>query len=238
MSLLKGMTAIALLTCAASLQAADIDFNYVDVNVGIFDLDFDQTVSSGGDTISLQTDDDVSFYASGAWQPFEGSVGWFTRVHVFAAAGISENDLEGSITSGTVTTSGSGSLDIIQARVGVGYSQPLFDDFNLYGRVTWDYFEFKDADIGIIDFDDVDESGVGGEAGARWLIRERFELQGYVRYSDNGKIEELTFDNIELDDDIIGGVAGRWYFTDRFALQVNGEFGESTTYGAGLRFAF
>jgi hypothetical protein len=234
----KGMTFILALTASASLYARDIDFNYVDVNVGIYDLDFDETSTDGVDSLSLETDTDTSFYASGAWQPYLGSVGWFTRVHFFAAASTAKNDLDGSLTFDGVSDTASGDLEVIQARVGVGYHQPLRDNLNVYGRVTWDYIELKDVDLGGANFQDVDESGVGVETGARWLFTERFEVQAYVRWSEDASLKIDSSDQLKTDDDVLGGIAGRWYFADHWALQVDGEFGDTARYGAGVRFTF
>lgn len=238
MRLAKGLTFVLALTASASLYARDIDFNYIDVNLGIFDLDSDESLSDGTDSISVETDTDTSFYATGAWQPYQGSVGWFTRMHVFAAAGIAKNDLDGSATLGGITSNASGDLEVIQARFGVGYHQPLLDNLNVYGRITYDYIELKDVDLGGVSFDDVDESGIGVETGARWLFADRFELQAYVRWSEAATLSGDGNDELNTDDGTFGGVAGRWYFADHWALQVNGEFGDTALYGAGVRFTF
>lgn len=238
MDFAKGLMLIALLSAAASLQAREIDFNYIDVNAGIFDLDYDETATDGTDTVNLETDTDTTFYATGAWQPFQGSVGWFTRIHVFAAASTAKNDLDATVTGGGVTTGTSGDLEVIQARVGVGYHQPLTTNLNVYGRVTWDYIELKDIDLGNASVDDVDESGVGVETGARWLFADNFEAQAYLRWSEDASIDGDSVDSLKTDDVLLGGIAGRWYFAQNWALQLNGEFGDTAVYGGGIRFTF
>jgi hypothetical protein len=231
---------LAFMTSAASstLQARDIDFNYIDVNGGIFDLDYDETIADGSDSVNLETDSDTSFYATGAWQPYQGSVGWFTRMHVFASASTAKNDLDVTVVGGGVTTSVSGDLEVIQARVGVGYHQPFGENFNVYGRITWDYIELKDIDLGAGSIDDQDESGIGFETGARWLFADSFEAQAYVRWSEDASIDSDSVDELKTDEVLLGGIAGRWYFAQNWALQVSGEFGDTAVYSGGIRFAF
>lgn len=238
MDLRKGLVGLALVATTASVQARETDFNYVDARVGIFDLDYSESLVLGADSISLETDDDVSFDATGAWQPWKGASAWYQGVHLFGALGIAQNDLDGSVTVGGVTTSASGDFDIFRARGGLGYGYDISDQWNLYGRLTWDYVELDDISLGGTDLGDVDDNGVGFEAGARWLVQDNFELQLYGRYTDVGSIANDGGDDFEADDDALIGVEGRWYFADRWALQVNGEFGDSSLYGAGVRFDF
>lgn len=234
----KSLLLISLAFVASSLQARDIDFNYVDVNAGIFDLDYDESAADGLDSVNLETDTDTTFYATAAWQPYQGSVGWFTRMHVFAAAGTAKNDLDATLIAGGITTNTSGDLEVIQARVGVGYHQPFGANFNVYGRVTWDYIELKDIELGNASVADVDESGVGVETGARWLFADNFEAQAYLRWSEDGSIDGDSVDALKTDDVLLGGIAGRWYFAQNWALQLSGEFGDTAVYGGGIRFTF
>jgi hypothetical protein len=234
MSITKGLTLIVLLAAASSLQARDIDFNYVQGTIGIFDLDVDESFDDGIDSINIETDDDISYDAEGAWQPFAGANAWYDNVHFFAAIGSTENDLEVSGTILGTPVSVSGSIDIFRVRGGVGYGYPVNEQVNLYGRVTWDYVELEDINLGGASTDDVDDNGVGFEGGARWLFSDDFELQGYLRYTDVGALD----DDGDADDDLLVGVNGRWYFADRWAVTVNGEFGDTYLYGAGVRFDF
>ncbi len=236
MSLKKGLPLVLLLASAGTLEAREIDFNYVEGTIGIFDLDFDESAPPipGLGTISLESDDDVSYDFRGAWQPWKGNSSWLNGVHLFGALGFTENDLELSITNGGTTTTTDGSVDIFRARGGVGYGFDLNEQWNLYGRLTWDYVELEDLNLGGASSDDVDDDGVGFEIGARWMINNQFELQGYGRYTDVGELD----DDGEADDDILLGLSGRWYFADRWALIANGEFGETMLYGAGVRFDF
>ena len=135
MSITKGLTLIVLLAAASSLQARDIDFNYVQGTIGIFDLDVDESFDDGIDSINIETDDDISYDAEGAWQPFAGANAWYDNVHFFAAIGSTENDLEVSGTILGTPVSVSGSIDIFRVRGGVGYGYPVNEQVNLYGRV-------------------------------------------------------------------------------------------------------
>ena len=230
MSLTKGLPLVLLLAAASNLHAADIDFNYVQDTIGIFDLDVDESFAVGTEQISIESDEDVSYDFEGAWQPWKGAGDWFGNVHFFAALGTTENDLEVR----ALAVSVDGSVDIFRLRGGVGYGYPLNEQWNLYGRVTWDYVELEDLNLGGASADDVDDDGIGLEGGARWAFAEDWEVQGYLRYTDVGELD----DDGEADDDILVGINGRWYFADRWAVTAGGEFGETILYGAGVRFDF
>jgi len=235
MTLKRGFPLILLLAAAFDAQARDIDFNYVEGNVGMFDLDIDESFTDGTDSLNFKSDDDVSYDAAGAWQPFKGSGTWTQGLHLFAALGLAEQDLKLSATIGGVTATADGSVDIFRARGGVGYGFDISPQWNLYGRLTWDYVELQDISVGGFDADDQDDDGIGGEIGARWLVTDALELQLYGRYTDVGTVSNEDF---ESDDDTYLGAYGRWYFADRWALQAGGEWGDTKLYNAGVRFDF
>lgn len=234
MSISKGLTFLVLLAAVGSLQAREIDFNYIEGNFGILDLDVDESATDGVDSISIETDDDFSYDFAGAWQPWKGAAGWYSGLHLFAAVGFAENDIDVSGSILGTPFSANGSVDILRARGGVGYGYPLNEQWNLYGRVTWDYAELQDISLGGANADDIDDDGVGFEGGVRWLIDDSFELQAYGRYTDVGGLDG----DLDSDDDTYIGVNGRWYFAERWALQAGGEFGDSYLYNAGVRFDF
>jgi hypothetical protein len=224
-------SAALLLTCALLLSgiayADKLSFNYVEANYQVVDVDIDETVTDGSDSLTLQSDDDDGFDVAGAWEFYE-------HFHVFAAYSKASNDFEGSAIIGGVTASASGDFDVVRARGGIGYGWPLNEQWTMYSRLTWDYIELDDISVGDLDADSQDDDGVGFEAGLRWLPLSSLELQAYGRYSDVGKLDA---DN-GFDDDILGGIQGRWYFTERFAIQAGYEYGDISSYGGGLRFAF
>ena len=216
-----------LLVMSPAAQADKLSFNYIAAEYQVVDLDVDTSTSIGGDALSLKTDDDGGFQVAGAWE-------FYGHFHVFAEYSKASNDLEFSLTSGGSTQSLSGDFDVVRARGGIGYGWPLNESWSMYSRLTWDYIELDDFDVGDLSADDTDDDGVGFEAGLRWLLLPSLELQAYGRYSDIGKVDAEE----GFDDDILGGIQGRWYITERFAVQAGYEYGEIKTFGGGVRFAF
>ena len=217
----------SLLSISATARADKLSFNYIEADYQVVDLDVDESISSGADSLSLETDDDSGFQVAGAWE-------FFGHFHVFAQYSKASNDLEFSLTSGGSTQSLSGDFDVVRARGGIGYGWPLNESWSMYSRLTWDYIELDDFDVGDLSADDTDDDGVGFEAGLRWLLLPSLELQAYGRYSDIGKVDAEE----GFDDDILGGIQGLWYITERFAVQAGYEYGEIKTFGGGVRFAF
>ena len=127
-----------------------------------------------------------------------------------------------------------GSIFTVVLRIRIGDTWPLNEQWAMYSRLTWDYIELDDISVGDADIEDEDDDGVGFEAGLRWLPLTNLELQAYGRYSDVGKLDA---DN-GIDDDILGGVEARWYITERIAIQAGYEYGDISSYGGGVRFAF
>lgn len=207
--------------------ADKLSFNYVEANYQVVDVDIDETVADGTDSLSLQSDDDDGFEVAGAWE-------FYGHFHVFAAYSNASNDFEGIASVGGVVTAASGDFDVVRARGGIGYGWPLNEQWSMYSRLTWDYVELDDISVGDLEAEDQDDDGVGFEAGLRWLPLPSLELQAYGRYSDVGKLDA---DN-GFDDDVLGGIQGRWYVTERIAIQAGYEYGDISSYGGGLRFAF
>lgn len=216
------------LALSGGAQADKLRFNYIEANYQIVDVDIDETITTvGGDSLTIESDDDDGFAIAGAWE-------FYNHFHLFAAYSTASNDFEGTAVIGGVTTSASGDFDVVRARAGIGYGWPLNEQWAMYSRLTWDYIEFDDISVGAADIEDEDDDGVGFEAGLRWLPLTNLELQAYGRYSDVGKLDA---DN-GIDDDILGGVEARWYITERIAIQAGYEYGDISSYGGGVRFAF
>jgi hypothetical protein len=215
------------LLLSGAAHADKLSFNYVEANYQVVDVDIDETVSDGSDTLSLQSDDDDGFDIAAAWE-------FYGHFHVFAAYSKASNDFEGIATIGDQTVTASGDFDVVRARGGVGYGWPLNEQWTMYSRLTWDYIELDDISVGDLEAEDQDDDGFGFEAGLRWLPVSNLELQAYGRYSDVGKLDAEN----GFDDDVLGGIQGRWYITEQFAIQAGYEYGDITSYGGGLRFAF
>jgi hypothetical protein len=228
-------TAGLLLSLGASAAApaafADkLDFNFIQGDYILVDLDIDDRAVVGGDSVAINTNDDDGGMVSGAWQ-------FFGHFYVYGEYSDASNDFEIAVTQGGVTDTVSGDLDVIRARAGVGYGWPLNDNWTMYSRLTWDHIKLDNIRAEGVDIGDTDDDGVGFEAGVRWLVYPELglELQGYGRYSSVG---DVRVDEGDFDDDYLVGVVGRWYLIDQLSLQMSYEFGDIKTFGGGLRFSF
>jgi hypothetical protein len=127
-----------------------------------------------------------------------------------------------------------GDFDLIRWRVGVGVHSPVDEMISVYGRVSWDSIEFDGLATNGVILGDRDD-GFGAEVGAIVAPIPQVHLQGYVRYTSVGEIDAL---GQSYDDDYLFGAEARWFLTENFALQAGYEYGEITTWNAGVRFAF
>lgn len=224
----KSLPAIPLLLFAAATQAGEISYNYVEADYISADLDFSERVTDTGVDARLSTGDDDGFRIGGAWNIYGN---W----HVFGDYSNADQDVDASGNVGGVDLSASGDFEITRWRAGVGYAWPVNDRWSLYGRVSYDAIEFEDfsfagADVQI---DDTDDDGLGAEAGARWLVADPFELQGWVRYTSVGDVDVDNDD--AFDEDLLVGLGARWNINERFGVQAGYETGEIDTWNIGAR---
>lgn len=232
----SGVSCAGLLLSLGALAAAPqafadkLDFNYIQGDYVLVDLDIHDRTDVDGYPVEIITNDDDGAMVSGAWQ-------FFGHFHVYGEYSDASNDLEVTTTQGGLADTEPGDFDIIRARAGVGYGWPLNDNWTMYSRLTWDHIKLDNIRAGGVDIGDTDDDGVGFEAGVRWLVYPELglELQGYGRYSSVG---DVRLDEGDFDDDYLAGIDGRWYLTDQLSLQLRYEFGDIKTFGGGLRISF
>lgn len=112
-------------------------------------------------------------------------------------------------------------VDETDYSVGAGYAWSVSDKMDLYGKLAWVRAE-GDA-LGF----SVDEDGFAVGVGLRAFVLDPLELEGSVTYADLGDFGDSTS----------VGLAGRWYFTENFAVGAQvGVSDDTTTYGVGVRF--
>ncbi len=225
---LRRTCAAVLLLVSTGAAAKELDFNYIEVDYIVVDLDKSETASIGAETLALETDDDAGYRAAFAWE-------FLGNFYLFGEYAKAENEFDATLTiGGDAVIGASGDFDVVRARGGVGYGWPLNERWSMYSRITWDYIELDDVEINGVDVGDEDDDGVGMEAGLRWLALPSLELQGYGRFTEDGELD------IEdgWDEDFLGGVIARWYAHESLALQIGAEFGDITTFGGGMRFDF
>lgn len=117
-----------------------------------------------------------------------------------------------------------GSVDIDQFAVGLGGHYGLTEEMDLVGRVG-----YVDAEAAVGPFS-VSVDGFLVSAGLRGQIGDAFELEGRVDYTDLGD---------DGGDDTSLAIAGRYFFTDQFA--VGAEYATSDDANAifaGIRWSF
>lgn len=101
-----------------------------------------------------------------------------------------------------------GKVKVKPLSLGVGIHVPLgASAVDFVGGVSYERFKFSVSDgVDSISFSD---SGYGVSAGLRGKVGDKLELHGTLKYVDLGSSE------------LVYGVAGRYYFTDSFAVGLD-----------------
>lgn len=225
----SALALMAALGVPAAAGAQDLDFNYIELNYVNVDVDYSESLAEGPDSISLETDSGSGFHLGGAWQAWED-------LHVFGEYSQSSQDLEVAAVLDGEEFSGKGDFDVIRYRVGVGYAFELTDAMQAYGRVSYDSIEFQDFELEGESLGDLDDDGFGAELGMLWAATPAVHLQAQARYTSVGELDDGSGSG--FDADLLFGVAGRWHYSERIAVQAGYEAGEISTWNAGVRFAF
>lgn len=229
-----GSSALALviaLGAPAVAGAENLDFNYVEVNYVDVDVDYSESLVEGEDSISLETDSGSGFHVGGAWQAWDD-------LHLFGEYSQASQDMVLALLIDGEALAGAGDFDVVRYRVGVGYAVELSDAMRGYGRVSLDGIEFKDfkidgASLGDLD---VDDDGFGAELGVLWAAIPGLHVQAQARYTSVGEINDG--DGSSFDSDLLFGLAARWHFSQRMAVQVGYEVGAIDTWNVGARLTF
>ena len=219
----------AALGAPVAAGAQDLGFNYLEGGIVagfVNDVEASGTFTDNGRTFELETDSGGGGFIAGAWQ-------FWGNMHLFGEYAATSQDLEVSDGIDTV----SGDFDLVRWRVGVGYAYPLSRTLGLYGRLSFDNTEFKDARVAGFDLDvDADGNGVGGEVGMIWAATPAIQLQAHVRYTPVGEVATKGSD--AFDADILVGLNGRWTFRPDIAMVGGYEYGKITLWTVGVRFSF
>lgn len=116
-------------------------------------------------------------------------------------------------------------IDLDRYDIGLGAHFALADNVDLVGQLSW-----VNAELSASGIEDVSDDGYGLSVGVRGRLGEQFEGEAALKYVDFGG---------DGGDSTAGFLAGRWYFTEGFAVGVNALFDEdATSYGIGLRYEF
>jgi hypothetical protein len=227
---IAGILAVgAMMALPAAALAAEPGFSFVELNYIDVDIDYSETLSFEGDSVSISSDADSGFQLAGAFEFGE-------RWHVYGEYSQAGQDLSLAALIEGETLAASGSFDIVRYRLGVGYAFELTDVMQAYGRATLDGIEVNDFKLDGEDLGDTDDNGFGAELGVVWAAMPNLHVQALTRYSSIGNLESSG--NDEFGSDVVFGVSGRWHFTDAFALQAGYETGDISTWHAGVRMAF
>ena len=242
------LAALACLSLGAGLASAtDLPWTYLEG--GYVSVDADESANVENPKQSLvgeaETDRESGFYLGGAWAVAR-------RWHVFASyeEASQDVDLEGTIPAGEITNSDD--IDLILLRVGVGYTLPMSERWDVYARLSFDYAEADslgfgrrpaldptnpdEIDVPGLPGNDADDQGVGAELGIRVDLISRLDAAAWVRYTSVG---DLGFDRdygAEFDDDVLGGLELHWTIGNQFGIEAGYEYGSISTFNLGARF--
>jgi hypothetical protein len=218
-------TAVAMLALPATVGARDLGFNYVEANYINVDADIDERFVDDVGFFALESDTGGGLHVAAAVEIWDG-------FHLFGEYSQAEQDLD-LIEDNFLFR---GDFDVVRWRAGAGFSAPMSDMMQVYGRLTFDSTEFRDQTIEGQNLGSDKDDGLGAEAGLLWAASRELHLQGYVRYTEVGEIDLEEFDT--FDSDVLAGVFARWYLTEQFAMQLGYEGGAISTGFLGVRFAF
>jgi hypothetical protein len=224
--------------------ATDLPWTYLEAGYVQVDADASAGVENPKHDLvgEVSTDSDSGFYLGGAWAVAK-------RWHVFATyeEGSQDAELKGTIPDGEFTNDGD--LDLIRLRIGVGYTLPMSDRWDLYGRLSFDYSEAdslgfarrsaldpSDFDVPGLPGDDADDQGIGAELGLRLDLPSRLDAAAWLRYTSVGELGFERDYSAEFDDDILGGVELHWTIGNKFGIEAGYEYGEISTFNLGARF--
>jgi hypothetical protein len=213
----------------AAAGAQSLGFTYLEggIEAGfVNDVETSGTFTDGGRPLDLETDAGGGAFIVGAWQ-------FWGNMHLFGSYASASQDLE--VRDGITTVEGD--FDVLRWRIGVGYAYPLSTTLGVYGRLSFDNTEFRNARVAGVDLDvDADGNGIGGEVGMIWTVTPAVHLQGHMRYTSVGEV--ATGGSDDFDADVLVGLTGRWYFRPDIALVTGYEYGKITTWNVGVRFTF
>jgi hypothetical protein len=190
-------------------------FNYIEANYHRVDVD---------------DADEFSFSGSDGWQ-VGGAIQVWEGLYAFGEYSEADQDLDFELD----TDFFSGDFDLVRWRAGLGYAMAWDKMLTTYGQLSWDRAEFNNLTVNGVNVGSDEDDGFGAELGVVAALAEQFQLQGWVRYTSVGEIDVA---NGGLDDDYLVGGELRWFLTQNFALQAGYEWGEISTWNAGLRFGF
>jgi hypothetical protein len=219
----------ALLIWVPDGYAGDFNYSYLEANWVSYDLDASARVTDTptNTDFGVSSDDDNGFELG-------GSIAFSDDWHVFGEYMSADQDVKirGTL-NGVPLDTGTG-FDIDRARIGVGYAWGFRKNFDLYGRLSYDWAEIDEIKAAGLSFGDNDDTGPGAEIGSHWRAWRGLELDLSLRYTDVGDVDGGG----DFDSDVLAGLDARWWFNDRWGLQLVSEFGETKRLGAGVRVNF
>lgn len=222
-TLVLAVAAALVLPVAANAQMRSYDrfdrapsFSYIEANYYRVDVD---------------DGEEFSFSGSNGWQ-LGGSFQWDGH-YVFGEYSQADQDFDFS--DDALDELFTGDFDLVRWRVGVGHALSFNDMFTVYGQLSWDRTEFNNLRVNGINIGSDQDDGIGAEIGGIAALMPQVQLQGWIRYTEVGGLDDVDGG---LDDDWLFGLEARWFVTQNFALQAGYEYGDISTWNAGIRFGF
>lgn len=223
------LTSAALLTAAANpVQGSELSYTFLDFKT------LDSTVDAAGvqTPVPSQT---VSVAADGAeGLAVGGSLAAGERFYIAGNYRSDIVDFRGVVESTLTTVSVDDEFDLTLGRLAFGYLHPIGPNFDLIGEISYDSATYDFGSIAGENFD-LDESGVGMQAGFRWNPVPAIEFFAFGRYSEVGK-SDLSALRFEADTVLNAGF--RWYFFEDLGVGIDYQSGEVETTTISMRFSF
>lgn len=232
--------ATALLVLISALPAAQADSSRSDLDLRL------AGTSGGGAIASL---DGAPGLLKGE---VEDGLGWGVRGrlvfaerwHLYGEWSTSNTSLRVTPTEapGNSSAGVDSDFDLDRISIGLGYQQPINDEWSWFGRLTWDLMEFGDfdqvvlAESGPVTPVDLDDSGLGATVGVRW-DKHDWALSAWARYTAVGEVVADERGN-RFDNDLGGGLQLVYQFTDSLGLGVDYELNDIDTWSVIFRYRF
>lgn len=223
-------------------STAKFDYTYIEVQFIHTNFGTDDFIVSAAGTTGVFSDSTSNAFG------FEGSLGTKIKdsnVTLYAIGEFMTYDTDlGVAFSGGIVGFGSAPVEFTEWLIGGGVAFEPKSWASLYAQVGYLSTEVEfsavtgvGTPIGLIGFG-LEGQGIDARIGARFLVSDRSELNGYVRYNPHGEVINSSATTIAYEGDLRYSFGYRYRFTDHFSLGARYEFGEPGTLRIGARYSF
>jgi len=226
---LRGL-AVCGLVAAAPLNARATDLSYTYLDFESLNNSIEKTAEQSplpGQTVRIETSGGNGIAAAGSYAFGE---------HFFFGGYYKSSviDYSGVVTSPIATDQASGTFDLVQGNLALGYVHKFGDALDFTAQIDFDSSNYDFGSIGGENFD-LKDSGLGASIGFRWNPKKPFELFVNGRYSPVEKAD-LTAHRYDSGTSIAAGF--RWYFFQSLGVGIEHQSGDIDVTTISMRFSF